>query len=306
MQTPDALTDILRRLRLRAEVFLHARFCGAWVVDIGGQGKAAFHVVAQGDCWLHLPDREPRPLGRGDLVVLPRDAPHTISNQPQAPGPGIPRNRPALADDSGPSVSLICGYFAFGSRAWNAVVDALPEVLVLRPGEAGDAQARETLIGLLINEAEAASAGSAVVLDRLADALFVLAVRAAMDQGTAQTGILAAVADRHLSRALRALHGDPAHPWTLETLARQAGLSRSAFAARFHALTGLTPMRYLARWRLQLARDWLSEGGLGLMDVAERAGYGSEAAFSRAFKRELGLTPGQARRGPERAEPPQA
>lgn len=205
-------------------------------------------------------------------------------------------------------MSLIRGYFAFGSRARNPVVETRPEVLVLRPGEAGDAQARETLIGLLINEAGAAAAGSAGVLDRLADALFVLAVRAAMDQGTAQpqTGILAPFADRHLSRALRALHGDPAHPWTLETLARQAGLSRSAFAGRFHALTGLTLMRYLARWRFHLARDWLNEGGLGLMDVAERAGYGSKAAFSRAFKRELGLTPTQARRGPERPGPPQA
>lgn len=304
MQTLDPLTDILRRLRLRAEVFLHARFCGAWVVDTAGQGKTAFHVVAEGDCWLHLPGREPRPLGRGDLVVLPRDAPHAISNQPRAPGPEIPRNRPARDGDAGPSVSLICGYFAFGSRAWNPVVEALPEVLVLSPSEGDDARARETLIGLLIREAEAEAAGSDVVLDRLADALFVLTVRAAMAQGAAPSGLLTALADRHLSRALRALHADPAHPWTLETLARQAGLSRSAFAGRFHALTGFTPMRYLARWRLQLALDWLREGGLSLMDIAELAGYGSEAAFSRAFKRELGLTPGQARQGLERPGPP--
>jgi AraC-like DNA-binding protein len=153
------------------------------------------------------------------------------------------------------------------------------------------------LVRLMITEAERGGVGGEVVLDRLGDALFVLAVRVAMARGEANRGFLAALADRHLHLALRAIHADPARSWPLESLAREAGLSRSAFATRFHALAGLTPMGYLRRWRMQLAAEWLRDGGLPLIEIAERLGYGSEAAFSRAFKRELGSSPGQIRRG---------
>ncbi len=292
----DALTDVLRRLRLRTNVFLHSSFCGAWAVGTSGQGKAAFHVIARGDCWLHLAGEAPVPLQGGDLLVFPRDAAHLISSRPAPPGPGVPLNRPAQGDTPGPATSLVCGYFEFDSRAWNPIVEALPEVIVLRGGEYPDMESMDALIRLIINEAEGVRTGADVMLDRLCDALFIHVVRAVMRRAPSDAGYLAALADRHLSLALRDMHARPAEPWTVDALARAAGMSRSAFAGRFHQIVGMTPLRYLTRWRMQLARDWLSEPGLAIIDIAERAGYGSEAAFTRAFKRVFALTPGEARR----------
>jgi AraC-like DNA-binding protein len=292
----DTLTDVLRLLRLRTNIFLHSSFCGVWAVDTSGQKKATFHVVAHGDCWLHFADGEaPVPLQAGDLLVLPRDKPHRISSLATPPGPDVPLNQPAADDDSTPSTGLICGYFEFESRAWNPIIEALPEAIVLR--RAGDASSKsvDTLIRLMVDEAAQAQSGGDVMLDRLGDALFILVVRTVMQHTSLDGGYLAALADRKLGLAFRAMHAEPSRPWTLDTLGRAAGMSRSAFANRFHHKVGITPLNYLTRWRMQLAREWLNDPNLAMIDIAERVGYASEAAFSRAFKREFGLTPGASR-----------
>jgi AraC-like DNA-binding protein len=292
----DTLTDVLRLLRLRTNVFLHSSFCGVWAVDTSGQRKAAFHVVSKGDCWLHLEGVAPIPLHAGDLLVLPRDAPHRLSSLPTPPGPEVPLNQPATVDDPPDSTSLICGYFEFHSRAWNPVIEALPEVVVLHGRETEASDAARTLIQLMVEEASGERVGGDVLLDRLGDALFILVVRTVMQRAGVDHGYLAALADRRLARAFQAMHRDPGQAWTLDTLGRAAGMSRSAFATRFHDKVGMTPMNYLTRWRMQLAQDGLSDPGLSMIEIAERAGYTSEAAFSRAYKREFGTTPGSARR----------
>jgi len=137
----DALTDVLRLLRLRTNIFLHANFCGVWAVDSSGQKKASFHVVAHGDCWLHFASAEaPIPLQAGDFLVLPRHKPHRNSSLPTPPGPDVPLNQPSAGDDSADSTGLICGYFEFESRAWNPIIEALPEAIVLR--RAGEASSK--------------------------------------------------------------------------------------------------------------------------------------------------------------------
>lgn len=298
----DALTDVLRLLHLRTNIFLHSSFCGVWAVDTSGQKKAAFHVVAHGDCWLHLTSGEaPLPLQAGDLLVLPRDRPHRISSLATPPGPDVPLNQPSPSNDPAHSTSLICGYFEFESRAWNPVIEALPEVIILRGGENADAKPMDTLIRLMVDEAEHAQSGGDVMLDRLGDALFILVVRTVMRRTAVDGGYLAALADRNLGPAFRAMHAEPSRPWTLDTLGRVAGLSRSAFASRFHQKVGMTPLNYLTRWRMQLARAWLNDPDLAMIDIAERVGYTSEAAFSRAYKREFGLTPGTSRRSARRS-----
>lgn len=292
----DALTDVLRLLRLRTNIFLHSSFCGVWAVDTSGQKKATFHVVAHGDCWLHFASGEtPIPLQAGDLLVLPRDKPHRISSLATPPGPDVPLNRPSANDGSIPSTGLICGYFEFESRAWNPIIEALPEAIVLR--KAGDARSKsvDTLIRLMVDEAAQAQSGGDVMLDRLGDALFILVVRTVMQRTSLDGGYLAALADRKLGLAFRAMHAEPFRPWTLGTLGRAAGMSRSVFANRFHQKVGMTPLNYLTRWRMQLAREWLNDPNLAMIDIAERVGYASEASFSRAFKREFGLTPGTSR-----------
>lgn len=292
----DALTPVLRQLRLRAHIFLHANFCGVWAVDTSGRKKAAFHVVAHGDCWLHFADSAvPIPLQAGDLLVLPRDKPHCISSEPVPPGPDVPLNRPSENAGDADSTGLICGYFEFDSRAWNPVVEALPDAVVLHRGEDAGAESMDILIRLMIDEAGKAQSGADVLLDRLGDALFVLVVRAVMRRAPLDAGYLAALADKRLALALRAMHAEPSRPWTLDALGQTAGLSRAAFAVSFHRKVGMTPLHYLTRWRMQLAREWLNNPELAMIDIAERVGYSSEAAFSRAFKREFGLSPGASR-----------
>lgn len=292
----DALTDLLRRLRLRAHIFLHDSFCGLWAVDTSGTRKATFHVVARGECWLHLADAAPTALHEGDLVVLPRDRAHRIAGQATPPSEGVVLNQPAQAQPGSPSTHLICGYFEFDSPAWNPLIEALPEVIVLPAGESGEGRLQDTLVRLMIDEAVQAWPGGDVMLDRLGDALFIEVMRRAMQRLPNDAGYLAALADRHLGRALRAMHAQPGKDWSLHSLGREAGLSRTAFALRFQQTVGCPPLSYLTRWRLGLARDWLAEPGLAMIDIAERAGYASEAAFSRAYKREFGCAPGAVRR----------
>jgi AraC-like DNA-binding protein len=291
----DALTDLLRRLRLRTNIFLHTSFCGLWAVDTSGKRKASFHVVALGECWLHLDGEPPVVLREGDLVVLPHDRRHLIASQATPPGPEVPLNQPSLAVAGSPSTHLICGYFEFDTPAWNPIVEALPEVVVLRAGESEERMLQDSLMRLMINEAVHDQPGSDVILDRLGDALFVLVVRCAMRRLPHDAGYLAALADRQLGQALRAMHAEPARDWTLDGLGRVAGLSRTAFAKRFLQTVGQPPLAYLTRWRMQLAQGWLAEPGLAMIDIAERAGYASEAAFSRAYKREFGISPGATR-----------
>lgn len=296
------MTPVLRQLRLRTNIFLHANFCGVWAVNTSGQKKATFHVVSHGDCWLHFADgASPIPLQTGDLLVLPRDKPHCISSESSPPGPDVPLNRPAAHAEDADSTGLICGYFEFDSRLWNPVVEALPEVIVLRRGENIGKESMDILIQLMIDEASKAQSGADVMLDRLGDALLVLVVRTVMRQSSLDTGYLAALADRRLAQALRAMHAEPSRSWTLDTLGQAAGMSRAAFAGCFHQKVGMTPLHYLTRWRMQLAREWLNDPDLAMIDIAERVGYSSEAAFSRAYKREFGLPPGASRSQMRRA-----
>lgn len=290
----DALTDILRTLHLRATVFFHSSFCGTWAVDTSGSRQAAFHVVAQGMCWLHVGEQRPVELRAGDLLILPRDAPHVISSLADRPGPEIVRNQPGTGHD-GPSTSLICGYFGFGSACWNPVIESLPDVMLLQAGREHGSQI-ETLIRLIVGEAETTQAGFGVVLDRLSDALFILAVRETMQRNPQSGNVLSALADSRLSRSLQVMHARPEHPWQLASLAREAGMSRAAFARHFRERVGMTPLDYLTRWRMQCASEWLLDPLVTMIEIAERAGYKSEAAFSRAFKREFGMGPGRFRR----------
>ncbi|MEN8175536.1 MAG: AraC family transcriptional regulator [Pseudomonadota bacterium] len=294
----DVLSELLRSFHLRARVFLYSRFAGSWAVDTSGQDKATFHLVAQGMCWLHLPDSpDPVDLQGGDLVVFPRDAPHVIAARPQPPGPDVPLNQPASDDEPGPGTTLICGYFEFDKRAWNPLIEALPGVVVARAEDSATAGLMDLLIRFLLVEAESSQPGSDVVLDRLCDALFIHVVRTCMLGGEGDTGYLSALADPRVGRAMTAMHAHPAKSWTVESLAGEAGMSRSAFSVHFLERVGFSPIQYLTRWRMQLARDLLGDARLSTATVAERSGYTSEAAFSKAFKREFGVGPGSVRRG---------
>ncbi|MDZ7805288.1 AraC family transcriptional regulator [Thiohalophilus sp.] len=293
----DALSEILHATRLNARVFLHSRFCGQWAVDTSGTRQATFHVVARGNAWLHRPDRtHPEPLRGGDLVVFPHDAAHVISNSDTPPGPAVPRNQPAPAGSEGSSTSLICGYFEFGEQRWNALLESMPDYLVIRNEQMGGTGHMSSLIDFMIAEAETGQQGADAVINRLSDTLFIQVVRSYVAQVRPARGLVAALADTRLARGLNAFHQQPAANWSVATLARQAGMSRSAFAARFQQIIGQTPLHYITQWRMHRAYDLLATTDYSTRRVAEQCGYQNEAAFAKAFKRQFELGPGAVRR----------
>lgn len=293
----DVLSDVLRLLRLRASVFFHASFCGAWSVDSSGENKATFHLIARGACWLHMPsEMVPIPLRGGDLVVFPRDAVHVISASPELAE--LPPHSGVIASGGeGPSTSLVCGYFEFDTPLANPILSALPDVVHIRGEEAGNAGWIDLLMRFIASETENAAPGSDVLVDRLADVLFIQVVRTAMRDQAAPTGLLATLSDRKISRAMQSLHEAPEAIWTVDKLAETAGMSRAAFAKRFQELMGMAPMTYVTHWRMQRAYELLRLGEKSVAMIAEQSGYQAEAAFRKAFKQHMGFGPGAVRRG---------
>lgn len=284
----DLLSRILSGMHLRAEVFAHADYCGVWQLDTSGSGRAAFHLVGRGACWLDLgQERPPVPLNAGDMVLFPRDARHEI----RADATG--------REGSETTTTVMCGYFDFGDQGHNPVLDALPDVIHVPAEDAADSGAVAATTRLLFAEARKRHPGRQLVLDRLSEALFVLVLRHVLERSDNRRGLLAALSDHRLARALDAMHRHPGRPWSVASLAREAAMSRTAFSVAFSERVGVPPIRYLTELRLRLADRMLRDGGLSVTEVAERAGYGDETSFRRAFSRFFGVGPGVARRGQE-------
>ena len=298
-QAKDALTAILQRLRLRAGVYVHADFCGTWAVDTSGQRKVPFHLIGRGSGWLHTDDtQEPRLLDAGDLVVFPHDAHHVISSSAGLP-PATVINRPIDPQAQGPVTSMLCGYFEFQSKAVWPLLDRLPNAIVLDIHETGRVMGTHSLIQLIISELENASPGADAAVNELAYVLFIHVLRAQMQQATDQNldhSLLGALSDPKIGQALNLIHAEPASEWTLKRLAKEAGMSRSAFAEQFRQRVGMTPMRYVTEWRMQEAVDLLQTSDLSIAAIAELCGYTSEVAFRKAFRSVIGVPPGRFKR----------
>lgn len=295
----QVLDDLLRALSFRAELAYHGQLCDAWSIDTSGTGKASFHVVCHGRCWLHMPDLAvPLALESGDVVVFPRDARHALTPQSQSMPRYGERIKPVEVplDRTQLGVALVCGFLELHAGGRQLILEALPEYLVVRSCDGLHGTAMRLLLDLLFSEAAEDGIGAAALLERLADALFVYVIREAIRQGTTSSGLLAALADPQLGPAVAAMCRDPAQPLSVDTLAGLAHLSRSAFAERFHAVVGQPPIEFATVWRMQLACGWLERDRLSVPEVAERCGYSSEAAFAKAFKRVVGVGPGQVRR----------
>lgn len=292
----DVLTEILRTLRLRATVFLHACFRGDWAVDTSGERRATFHMVARGGCWLHMPDkREPIALAGGDLIVFPQDARHTITNSQQPIDDKFPRNQIANQDEDGPGVTLICGYFDFERHNWNPLIDAMPDVMIVRNQGSASVPLTDTLGNFLVYEVEAAQIGSELVIDKLSEVLFIHVIRNHL-LGNREQGFITALADKKIGRVLSKIHEAPSDDWTVEQLAQVAGMSRSAFSERFSQLVKIPPLQYLRRWRMTQAYELFLTTDHSVARVAALSGYESEVAFAKAFKKQFGYGPGEARK----------
>jgi AraC-like DNA-binding protein len=320
MQT-DVLSDVLRAVRLTGAVYFDFELSSPWALDTppsreiagivmpGAQRVIEYHAIARGTCWAQSAGQEPIRLRENDLLLFPQGDAHVLSSTP-----GLP----AVSDLSAfarPSTTalpkvyerggggqehtrIVCSFLGLDERPYNPLLTALPAVIHL--SAAGSQPATEwlgTLLNVAISESRSARPGGENVLARLAELMFVEAIRRYLETlPPAETGWLAGLRDPMVGQALAALHGEASQPWTVERLARLVGVSRSVFAERFTDMVGQPPMQYLALWRMQLASRRLLDGGQ-VAEVAAGVGYESEAAFSRAFKKLVGQAPATWRKG---------
>jgi len=314
----DTLSDVLRAVRLTGAVFFAVDASAPWVAEApsaskvgpevlpGAEHVIAYHVIASGNCWGGIVDEPALKLDAGDIIVFPQGDPHVISSAPGMRGaPHYEAYRSARNSQTPLTVSIrggaptheqvVCGYLGCDARPFNPLLATLPRLMHLRPQGPDDPLHR--LLKLAVAEASEPRAGGDCVLSKLSELLFVEVVRRYVAQLPPEgVGWFAGLRDENIGRALQKLHERPTHDWSLEELGKECGLSRSVLAERFAHLVGVPPMQYLAQWRIQLAASLLRNGKASLAEIAERVGYGSEAALSRAFKRQVGVAPALYRR----------
>ena len=322
---------MLRAVRLRGALFYYIEGASPWVAEAppaadiipailpGAGHMIEFHGIVEGSCWAAVVGETPLRLEAGDVILFPQGDAHVLSSAPGMRAPAVDRSfffspRPpqlpyalslkdaqittARLDGGGRDrATIVCGFLGLDAKPFNPLLAALPRVLVV-PGHALGADSWvTTFLRLVVGESNQKRPGGEAVLERMSEMLFVEVLRRHVDSLPAeQTGWLAGVRDPGVGRALALLHERPAEAWSLERLSAEAGLSRSSLHERFVHFIGQPPMQYLTRWRMQLASGRLRETGAKLVEVALGVGYESEAAFCRAFKREVGVSPGAWRR----------
>lgn len=295
----DALSEALGVLHVQGGIFSRATGAAPWGVSTRGAPGGIFHVVRAGEGVLRVEGEPDVRFGPGDLLVLPHGHPHVLADHPATPATWI-RELPVeagedelpvvRAGDGPPTTDILCGSFRFDPQAREHLLPWLPPVLHA-PGRRATGAWLEATMALLADQLATRRPGAAVIVDRLAEVLFVQALVAWVED-SGGNGWLAGLADPAVARVLGLLHAEPARPWNVDHLARRVGLSRTRLYARFTERVGEPPAAYLTRWRMVLARRALRDASTPLGEIADRLGYSDATAFSRAFAREVGQPPG--------------
>lgn len=305
----DVLSDILRILRIQGSLYYRTAFSKNWNIQVPQSGSVArYHLVTRGFCWVTVGGvQRPIRLESGDLIVIPHGAEHCLADDLEAPPvpveeviqkSGFAGEGPLTwgSEESPEPISLICGHFSFGSEQGGLLVRSLPAYIHIKHTETLHYGWLADAMKFIAYEANCWQPGSEAVVNRLSEIVFVQAVRAYAQSHQSGAGILSALSDHQISSALEAIHRDPSSNWTVEDLARAAGMSRTLFAERMKELLGISPIEYLTQWRMEVAREALADRRLSAAEVAEKVGYQSLPAFSRAFKKHFGVGPGEVRR----------
>jgi AraC family transcriptional regulator, alkane utilization regulator len=316
--TMDTLSGVLKSIRLEGAVFLDAEFTAPWCMRgrygmtsvkeqlAGAEHVVLFHFLTEGACRVRLAEGgEVIDVRAGDLILFAQDDRHLMGSDlhlapletdnlidEAASVAADPAFVPIRHGGGGAATRFVCGYLACSRSLCRPLIEALPRVLRITLGDGQTAGLVRELLRVGVRESSASRPGAQSTLAKLAELLFVEALRRHVETLPPEGhGWLAALRDVQVGRALALLHGKPERAWTVDELAREVAMSRSVLATRFVSLVGESPMQYLTRWRLALAARSLRTGSDTISRVAERSGYETEAAFSRAFKREFGLPP---------------
>jgi AraC-like DNA-binding protein len=317
----DALSDVLKTVRLTGATFFDVVAKAPWVAEQlrhdmilpkilpGAEHLISYHVLTEGRCFANIIGEEPVALEAGEVIVFTRGDPHVLSSSPgMRADPAAPDELDGFARSQLPflinyggdgpvSAKLVCGFLACDASPFNPLVTNLPRVIRARDKQGSEASWLGQFIRAAIAESANKRAGGESILAKLSELMFIEVVRQHLEHlPPEQAGWLAGLRDPFVGKTLSLMHARPAFGWTIEELAKDVGLSRSVLAERFADLVGMPPMQYLAKWRMQIASGLLSNGKTNMAAVAAEVGYGSEAAFSRAFKKMVGVPPSAWRR----------
>jgi AraC-like DNA-binding protein len=303
----DPLGEALHALRMDSSLYTRSEFSAPWGLELPPMpGHVTFHAVTSGRCWLEVEGDEPRPLQPGDLALVSQGLGHRLVSEPGAPAAALfdlPREVVSERYEilrhggGGAPTAMMCGVVRFDQAAAHHLVKLLPAVIVVDGWTSPQMDWVQSTLRFMTHEAGELKPGGEIVVTRLADILVVQAIRTWIAQDpVAQTGWLGALRDPQVGHAIALVHRHPERDWTLEALAAEVAMSRSAFAARFTERVGEPAIRYVARFKMHVAQAALKQEGARIAELASRLGYRSEAAFSRAFKRVIGVPPGAVQR----------
>ena len=303
----DPLGEALHFLRMSGVMYCRSEFTAPWALALPAfEDCLMFHVVTSGRCRLEVKGSDDRVLQAGDFAVVPHGAGHQLASESGIAAAklfDLPREQVSERYEvlrhggGGEPTTVICGAVRFDHPAADRLLTLLPSVITVDAWSSPELDWIQSALRLMAVEARELRPGGETVITRLADILVIQAIRSWIAKDpAAQTGWLGALQDKQIGQVIALVHREPARPWTVASLANEAAMSRSAFAARFTTLVGEPVMHYVARWRMHVALTWLKEDDAPLSEIASRLGYESEAAFSRAFKRLLGFAPGTVRR----------
>lgn len=288
----DAFSQILHLLKLDASIYFNAKICGNWRINEHTLSATCFHMVTIGSCVMDVPGHFNQVLNCGDLVIFPRELTHSVVPVAQQTGAQEWLDYRQAQDLEG--TGLLCGEMRFQHKGSHYILDALPPVFVLRY-DSSNAWLK-SLLEMILAESMQVGPASKVLLDKLSELLFTYALRQYLTDHPSEVGMLAVYGHPRLARAAYAIHQNPEQKWTLESMAKEAALSRTSFAETFKAVSGWTPGQYLTWWRMQLAWSLLKDGER-TSEVANKVGYQSESAFSRTFQKTFSTAAGKVRRG---------
>ncbi len=287
----DGLSDMLDLLKLNVDIYHNAKVCGNWRIDEHKLGATCFHIVTLGNCVLHIPNTEAVVLNHGDLVIFPRELAHHIL--PAETLTGDQQHLSFIDAQLFSGTGLLCGEVMFNHKGNGVLLDQFPPFFIIE--NKGTNHWLKAILDMIVFENSSNQLASKSIINRLSELLFTYAIRQHIKDNPDTSGMLRIYNDSHLIKAIQCIHKTPQKNWTVESLSKEAGLSRTLFSERFKLVSGWTPGQYLVWWRMQIAWSLLSNGEL-ISQVAEKVGYKSESSFSRAFSNMFSISAGKIRR----------